>query len=129
LAAARRAHEHDELPGVDLQADTVHRADAVGVDLRHLVEADAGHGALPTASAAVGGAAGSPRRPDGRASPCARLSSSQSASISSSVSVAAVFGSSMAAWRISSGRSSSAARTVSSTTLTYVRLSAASSAG
>src|SRR5579862_4373429 len=54
------------------------------------------------------------RNASGSESPCAARRSSTSASISSSVRVAAVFGSSIAAWYTCSGSPSSAARTANS---------------
>src|SRR5262249_2471961 len=106
LAAPGRADQHHELALADVEGDLVHCENAVRIDLRDLVELDAPHRKTSCA-----------RSFSGSRSPCARVRSSQSASISSSVSVAAVFASSIAAWRTKSGRSSSTARTVSSTEL------------
>src|SRR5262249_43097755 len=118
LPTARGADEDDELARVDLECDLVDGLDAVGVDLGHRVEANAHVATSPGSRSAAGSA-----------SPCAVVSASTSWSISSRLSVALVFGSSIAATRTSSGRSSSTARTVSSTGLRKVRLSAASWAG
>ena len=63
------------------------------------------------------------------AGPCAATRSLHSAQISSTVSVAAVWGSSIAACRISRGSPSTAALTVSSTTLRNCRFSAAHCGG
>ena len=101
LAAAGRADEDAELALGDLERELVDGPDAVRIDLRDLVERDPAHAALLSGSAGASGP--DRRRPAGISSPCARISSSQSASISSSVSVAARCGSSIAACRMWSG--------------------------
>src|SRR6266516_7019428 len=120
LPATRRADKHHELAVSDVECNLVDRLDAVRINLGDGIQLDPAH-ALMTSFGL--------RRATGMRSPCPWVSSSQSASISSSVRVADAFGSSRAARRTSSGRSSSTARTVSSTTLLNVRFSAASSAG
>src|SRR5262249_12095281 len=92
LPAPGRPDEHDELSVRDVEVERVHGPDAVGVDLRDALELD-------PAAHAVSREACAGRSASGIASPWARVSSSQSSSIWSSVRVAEALGSSIAATR------------------------------